>query len=46
MTGVVVARDQRRRSRLTPDEVRDRLHERLANGAAAPGAPDRSGPAE
>lgn len=28
-TGVVVARDQRRRSQLTPDEVRDRLRGRL-----------------
>ena len=29
-TGVVVARDQRQRAALTPDQVRDRLHERLA----------------
>lgn len=29
-TGVVVARDQRRRAQLTPEEVRGRLHERLA----------------
>ena len=29
-TGVVVARDQRQRTALTPDQVRDRLHERLA----------------
>ena len=28
-TGVVIARDQRQRAQLTPDEVRDRLHERL-----------------
>jgi hypothetical protein len=28
-TGVVVARDQRQRAQLTPDDVRDRLHERL-----------------
>jgi len=28
-TGVIIARDQRRRAQLTPDEVRDRLHERL-----------------
>ena len=28
-TGVIVARDQRKRSELTPDEIRDRLHERL-----------------
>jgi hypothetical protein len=29
-TGVVVIRDQRRRSAYTPDEVRERLHARLA----------------
>lgn len=28
-TGVIIARDQRKRSKLTPDEVRARLHERL-----------------
>jgi len=28
-TGAIIARDQRRRAQLTPDEVRDRLHERL-----------------
>jgi hypothetical protein len=30
-TGVIIARDQRRRAQLTPDEVRDRLRERLAD---------------
>ncbi len=29
-TGAVVARDQRKRGAYTPDEVRQRLHERLA----------------
>ena len=29
-TGVIIARDQRTRTNLTPDEVRTRLHERLA----------------
>lgn len=29
-TGVVVARDERRRRAYTPDEVRARLHERAA----------------
>lgn len=29
-TGVIIARDQRQRANLTPDEVRSRLHERLA----------------
>jgi hypothetical protein len=28
--GVLVARDQRRRRAYTPDEIRARLHERLA----------------
>lgn len=31
-TGVIIARDQRKRSKLTPDEVRARLHERLEGG--------------
>jgi hypothetical protein len=37
-TGVAVARDQRRREAYSPDEVRARLHERLAEtrDAAAP----------
>jgi len=29
-TGAVIIRDQRRRNAYTPDEVRDRLHARLA----------------
>ncbi len=28
-TGAIIARDQRKRAQLTPDQVRDRLHERL-----------------
>ena len=28
--GVLVARDQRRRSSYTPDDIRERLHQRLA----------------
>lgn len=28
-TGVVIARDQRQRTQMTPDEVRERLHRRL-----------------
>ena len=31
-TGVVVARNQRQRAQLTPDDVRARLHERLEKG--------------
>ncbi|WP_228941124.1 hypothetical protein [Nocardioides sp. Leaf374] len=34
-TGVVVVRDQRRRSTLGADEVRARLHERLAQADGA-----------
>ena len=33
-TGVVIARDQRQRAQLTPDDVRARLHERLERGVA------------
>ena len=29
-TGAVIVRDQRMRAQVTPDEVRSRLHERLA----------------
>ena len=32
-TGVVVARDQRKRAALTPDEVRERLHARLGESS-------------
>jgi hypothetical protein len=35
-TGVVVARAERRRRAYTPDEVRDRLHQRVAEAAAGP----------
>jgi hypothetical protein len=31
-TGVVVARDQRQRTHMSPDDVRARLHERLDKG--------------
>ena len=41
-TGVVIARDQRRRNAYTPDQVRDRLHARLAETAGAPGTPEDS----
>lgn len=34
-SGVVVARSERRRRAYTPDEVRDRLHTRLAEAEAA-----------
>jgi hypothetical protein len=35
-TGVVIIRDQRRRSAYTPDEVRSRLHARLAETPETP----------
>ena len=31
--GVLVARDQRRRNSYTPDEIRARLHQRLAESS-------------
>ena len=39
-TGVVVARAERKRRAYTPDEVRDRLHQRAAEAAAAPASDD------
>jgi hypothetical protein len=36
-TGVIIARDQRQRAHLTPDEVRSRLHERLAEAETSAG---------
>ncbi len=43
-TGVIIARDQRRRAQLTPDQVRERLHLRLEeieqdSGERDPGRP-------
>jgi len=38
-TGVVIARDERRRRAYTPDQVRDQLHARLAETAGDPPAP-------
>ena len=35
-TGVVVARAERKRRAYTPGEVRDRLHQRVAEAAAGP----------
>ena len=42
-TGVVIIRDQRRRSAYTPAEVRERLHARLAESSPDASAP---GPAQ
>jgi hypothetical protein len=37
-TGVVIARAQRRRRAYTPEEIRERLHARLAESTATPQA--------
>ena len=42
-TGVVIIRDQRRRRAYTPDEIRERLHARLA-GPPAPRQPPHDCP--
>ncbi|HEV2089369.1 MAG TPA: hypothetical protein VGR21_13760 [Cryptosporangiaceae bacterium] len=39
-TGVVVARSERRRRAYTPEEIRARLHDRLAAGSAQPAPTD------
>jgi len=38
-TGVVIARDHRRRRAYTPEEIRERLHARLAEAPQAPPPP-------
>ena len=45
-TGAVIIRDQRRRRAYTPDQVRDRLHARVARSAHEPGQPDIPRPRE
>ena len=39
-TGAIIARDQRQRSHLTPDDVRARLRQRLAEVDGSPGTHD------
>lgn len=36
-TGVIIARDRRQRTQMTPEQVRDRLHQRLAEIQQPPG---------
>ena len=36
-TGAVVARGERKRRQYTPEEIRERLHQRVAEAAAEPG---------
>jgi hypothetical protein len=43
-TGAVIIRDQRRRRAYTPDEIRDRLHARLADGPGTRQPPRDSRP--
>jgi hypothetical protein len=43
-TGAVIIRDQRRRSAYTPDEIRERLHARLAEAPATRQPPPGSDP--
>jgi hypothetical protein len=43
-TGAVIIRDQRRRSAYTPDEIRERLHARLAETPATRQPPPGSDP--
>ena len=38
-TGAIIARDQRQRAQLTPEEVRDRLRERLDESQSRPSSP-------
>jgi len=41
-TGVVIARAERRRRAYTPDEIRERLHARLAEASQAGWPPARA----
>ncbi|WP_043644292.1 hypothetical protein [Nocardioides alkalitolerans] len=41
--GAIIARDQRQRAQLTPDEVRERLHQRLAEAEKDDGAAAEAG---
>ena len=44
-TGAIIARDERRRAQVTPDEVRARLHRRLEDAErGAPESDETSGP--
>jgi hypothetical protein len=38
-TGAIIARDQRQRAQLTPEEVRGRLRERLDESQSRPSSP-------
>jgi len=38
-TGAIIAREQRKRAQVTPDDVRRQLHQRLADLESASGRP-------
>jgi hypothetical protein len=40
-TGVIMAREQRQRAQLEPEEIRDRLHERLQQAQVRSGPDER-----
>lgn len=42
-TGAIIARDRRQRADLTPDQVRDRLHQRLAEAQDRPAPEEGTG---
>lgn len=43
-TGAIIARDQRKRAHLEPDEIRERLHRRLQEAESRAQASERSAP--
>jgi len=42
-TGAIIARDQRQRAQLSPDQVRERLHRRVEEADLAQGPPGDPG---
>ena len=47
-TGAIIARHQRQRAQLTPDQIRERLHQRVDAAQADPAqaGPTEAGPAQ
>jgi hypothetical protein len=41
-TGAIIARNQRQRTQLTPEQIRDRLRQRVEEAQAEPGSTDSS----
>jgi hypothetical protein len=44
-TGAIIARDRRQRATMTPEEVRDRLHQRLEEAEGRPATDEPGRPA-